>query len=351
MDVSVRTWCRSATMLLSVTAIAACGGPPSSTGSPDPTPSMTLVPAAPSSPPSPRTAAVPSAVPRPPVEGPIPEEESLPTTASIERDGIRLSMELSANPMYAGKSVPFSITLENTGDEQLRWTNDGCDTNVSVVGRMADVLADSAVAVDEDLVAFRDWFREGISPGEPIWLRASRSLGPTRRSSGCADLGIGRSLDPGERATQRYAWDGWAAPRLGLPPNGPATWSASFGRWWRGDAEDEDPGAADRELVLELPASIVGGRRSDAISPAQAIDAALSHQPFTDWLVTRPVRNGADAVAEYDPATGLWVVGLLTFDDSEYGDPAEGTLHAVLIDPVTARVVTEFEAPAPHLGG
>ena len=86
-------------------------------------------------------------------------------------------------------------------------------------------------------------------------------------------------------------------------------------------------------------------RRSDALSPAQVIDAALADERLASWLVTRPFHSGADGIAEYDRASGLWTVGLLTFDDRDYGDPPEGVLHAAFVDPITGEVVAVREVP------
>jgi hypothetical protein len=274
------------------------------------------------------------ATPRPPG---VPDEDSLPTSASIERDGVRLTVRLGLNPLYAGNQVAAFATIENTGTTTLRWLNDGCDINARIRGVVAARWRESTLDVSADLAPYRQWLRDAAYAEEPISLvfdTGFRSSG----FSGCADLGMPRELAPGRKVTQEAIWDGSAAWSLGLPPTAPATITAHFERWWRVD-ESEGRGNA---LEVSLGSWVLNGRPDELLSPAEAIDAALKDERLASWLVTRRPHYGADAIAQYDRDLGLWAVGLLMYQGD--GGPI---LHAAFVDPVTGEVVAIREHRIP----
>jgi hypothetical protein len=258
-----------------------------------------------------------------------PADESLPTSSSTERQGIKLTIRLGNNPINAGNGTLAFVTIENTGARLLKWTNDGCDTNAGVIAMMPATWRESSMNVSSELEPYRDWLREEARAGEPIWLRFTKAQHLRYRSIGCADLGIGRELAPGRKVTQEFTWDGHASPRLGLPPSGPVTLTSRFERWNRpGPGSDGDP------IEVTLDSWVLHGRPANYLSPAEAIDAALADDRLASWLVTRPLRDSATAIAEYDRDLGLWAVGLLMYRDE--GDPI---LHAAFVDAVTGDVI------------
>jgi len=289
---------------------------------------------------SPASSEIPLVPPPPSVEPSGPRQGSMPNFASDEADGVRLTLEIHGNPVYAGQRVAVKTTIENRGPTAIEWLNDGCDHNAGVSGSIVTPFPDHAMDIAGSLVRWRDLLREEARVGRPITLEArSGVLGGLRRY-GCADLGNPRSLEPGTSVTQTAFWDGNAAPRLGLPPNGPATWTATFERWNRRGSTK-----AGRTLTATLRSWIIGGRREDAISPAAAIDAALGDERFASWLVRQAYQNGTDAIAEYDRSSGLWIIGLLIYTDDPAGAPWEDILHAAYVDPITGDVVAIRETP------
>jgi hypothetical protein len=326
---------RHLALAVALILVAACGGPtPTATprGSTVP-PSLAVAAATPLPTPSPIPAVATvqpfRSTPRP---SDAPADESLPSSASSEHDGIRLTIRLGGvNPMHAGNGGLAFVTIQNTGDSLLRWTNDGCDTNAWINATMPAIWRDSTLEVSPELEPYREWLRETAAVEEPVELPflPARSVRYRPHSWGCGDLGIGRELAPGRKVTQEFVWDGHATPRLGLPPGGPVTLTSTFERWSRpGPGHDGDP------IEVTLDSWVLDGRPDDYLSPAEAIDAALADERLASWLVTRPFRDSADAIAEYDRDLGLWAVGLLMYQDS--GSPV---LHAAFVDPVTGEVI------------
>jgi hypothetical protein len=319
---------RSAILVLMV--VAACGAPtPSVAPKTDPTPAS-----APE-----QTSAIATVPPvRATREPPgTPEQESLPTTASVQRRGIRLTIQVSPNPLEAGHPALARVTIENVGKQELRWINDGCDTNAGIIASVDSSWRESDLEVQPELVPYRQWLRSEANVASPISLSFRRGLGAGRRSSGCADVGLPKRLRPGGKVSQEFLWHGYASPRLGKPPSGPAKLSVSFECWSR-----PGPGPDGAPVLVELDSWIRAGRGDEYLSPAEAIDAALADERLASWLLTRPLRSGADAIAEYDTDLGVWVVGLLTF--VEDSDPV---LHAAFLDAITGEVIAIREHHAP----
>jgi hypothetical protein len=77
-----------------------------------------------------------------PVATPVPTPDptlptgNLETTASVERDGVRVRIELDRNPMPAGEPTWVATTVTNIGDDDLIWLHGGCAISVGVNGRM-----------------------------------------------------------------------------------------------------------------------------------------------------------------------------------------------------------------------
>jgi hypothetical protein len=329
---TVRSPLRVPALAAVMLVLAACAPPaPATPSATVPAHSASDPAAVPTPTPTPAVATVPPFRPTARPSG-VPAEESLPTSASTERHGIKLTIRLGNNPVNAGNGTVAFVTLENTGNRLLRWTNDGCDTNAGIIAIMPATWRESAVELPPELAPYRDWLREEARAGEEIWLRFAKASHLRYRSIGCADLGIGRELAPGRKVTQEFTWDGDAAPRLGIPPTGPVTLTSRFERWSRpGPGRDGDP------IEVSLDSWVLNGRPEDYLSPAEAIDAALADERLASWLLTQPLRNG-NAIAEYDRDLGLWAVGLLISRDD--GDPI---LHAAFLDPVTGEVIAVRE--------
>jgi hypothetical protein len=233
--------------------------------------------------------------------------------------------------LEAGHTAVAWVTLQNVGDHELQWTNDGCDTNAGIGATVEASWRESHLDVSPELGPYRKWFREQANLAWPISLGFGRGIlvGSRPGTGGCADLGLPKTLRPGGKLTQEFLWDGNVAGRLGKPPSGPASLTATFDRWSR-----PGPGKDGAPITVKLDSWIRNGRSEDFLSPAEVIDAALADDRFASWLITRPLRSGADAIVEYDTDLGVWAVGLLT-----YRDDADPVLHAAFLDAVTGEVI------------
>ena len=324
--------------------VAGCGplgasdlpaAPPGSAGG-----STEATPSRPSASPSQRTWRDPTPSPTAtPVSafGPIPEEDSLPVSASVERDGIRVTLELRFNPLIGGTSNTVRTTVENTSDEPLDWLVD-CSMNVHVSARTEATWPHHEPSDDARLRRYRDWLLEESGADQPIAFQffGVRQLG--RRSYGCGDSGSGAKLEPGESVTEELAWDGHANRRLGPPPSAPVTVTGTFRHWYRVD--EEEGGTQGEPISVTLESWLIFGRDPELLAPEAIVDAALADDAFASWLVEQPLRQSADAIVEYEWPSGLWIVGLAV--NREDRNPL---LHAAFLDPVSGEVLMIREHP------
>ena len=220
------------------------------------------------------------------------------------------------------------MTLENRGKRELRWTNDGCDIHAGVSADMDARWPRPAADLPADLLPYRDWFLDEVTFDDRIWLTFPVTWLASRRFAGCADLGIGRSLAPGRSFTQEFVWDGQAAGRLGLPPSGPVTLSATFDRWTR-----PGPGAEGRPITATLESWVIDGRPGDTLAPAEVLDAALRDERFAAVARSRALHTG-NIVFEYDLHLGIWAIGFLSFPEH-----APVVMVAAFVDPISGEVI------------
>jgi hypothetical protein len=259
----------------------------------------------------------------------------MPTRATTERRGVRLTIDIGANPLWAGGRVGFTTTIENVGSETLYWTVDGCGSDAAVRGVLTDARwRPSTTALSGELERWRQSFIETAGIERPIWLNLRRGSLVGLRSYGCADLGIGRSLKPGRSRSVTLIWDGMTAKRLGLPPSGPLEIVARFDGWRRGRQGKE------RAVEVRLDSWMTHGVDRTLLSPGEVIDAAFANQEWAAWLLTQPYHTGNEEVLEYNEASGIWLAGLLTYRDDELP-----LLHAALIDPISGEVIDIREHP------
>jgi hypothetical protein len=182
------------------------------------------------------------------------------------------------------------------------------------------------------LRAYSAWLQAEARLDLPMWLRFEPGWLSGMRDYGCADLGMPRSLKPGESTTQDLVWDGLVRDRLGPPPSGPTTITATFDHWYRGAQEQGDE--KHKPIVVKLDSFVVGGPSAAFLSPAEAIDSALAEPAFADWVITQPFNDRRDGLVEYDPDVDVWMVGLIHDRDNQ-----RSLLHAALVDPLTGVVL------------
>jgi hypothetical protein len=242
-------------------------------------------------------------------------------------------MWIGRNPLRAGERTVIETKVENTGRDTLRWYVDGCGIDVFTQAELTDAkFRPSAITTTPLLRAYSGWLQTEVRLDAPIWLNFEPGWLSGMRDYGCADLAMPRSLKPGASTTESLVWDGLARDRLGPPPSGPTTITATFDYWYRGAQEQGDE--KHKPIVVKLDSWVVGGPSPAFLSPAEAIDSALADPAFADWIITQPFNDRRDGVVEYVPDVNVWMIGMIHDRDNQ-----RSLLHAALVDPLTGKVL------------
>ena len=276
--------------------------------------------------------------PPPAAESPGEPPADLPLTVTVERDGVRLTLQLERNPMPSGEWTRAQATVTNVGSDDLVWFHDGCADPVSIWGELVGqhwrpgfaqfagkVREFQQRAVEEAAFdgAIRVRFLEEDEIGEGI--------------HGCADIGLADVVPQGDKLTAERIWDGQAFGRLIPPPGGPVTLTATFAYYWRGNPADVTGIDGMSTLELQLPTWIQPPTRQ-FIHPAEAIDVALLDRRLQAVIATRDLWNANEDLLRFDLDRGIWEVGLL-----DHHEDGRGTLHAVEIEGQTGTRIRWVE--------
>ena len=299
------------TALAITVVLAACSGRGSLVATPLASPSVH-----PSAVPEPSETAVaqPSA---PPAE---------PITASVEQDGIRLTITLDRDRTVYGQRVLATATVENIGADTVYWGHSGtCVHPAGVQARPDDPVrvrpgrddwpGDEGVlklvTVDERLADTDPSY--GFTPQE--WLDREGNFGCT------TDLVVSE-LPAGGSLVQVRGWD--TLGHYSMPPSpGGYTVDATFAFMSRGE-EPSPVDATDRFSVTVSVPLVVDGPEIDLLSPGEAVDALLSDQRFRTLLADAP--------------RDLWVQQDLTFVDSRWELVLYLSASDTEVEPVDALV-------------
>jgi hypothetical protein len=282
---------------------------------------------------SPSTGAVAStATPTPPAPS-LPVLD-LPRSARTEENGVRVTITLERNPMPAGVATWVTTKVKNTGRDDMTWFHDGCAISVGVGGEL-----DAARWREgrPQLAPAQAWKGYLLDTREPdagalnVAFTPERFIG--RGSIGCADIGIGDRVAPGETIEQRLQWNGLAADRLVPPPTDHVDLVGTFGYYWRASDGNDVDDIPSRTIEVHLETWIEG----DGIAwlhPADAVDAALLDTRLTKILASRRLHNGNERLLRFDPKTGLYEIGLV-----ESGDLPVPRAEYTQIDARTGAIV------------
>ena len=109
------------------------------------------------------------------------------------------------------------------------------------------------------------------------------------------------------------------------------------GYYWRGKEPTDIP---DQAIELELDAWVISDAAAERLSPAQAVDAALSDPSFAAYLQTQKIADGRAEIAWYDADRDLWEIGVMPWYETE-----PPRIHGVLVDAVTGRILGSLDRP------
>ena len=291
------------------------------------TPTATAVPASPTAAPTPSPTPVPS----------MPAD--LSRTAVVVRDDIRVEVELQRNPLPAGEPSWIKATVTNEGATDVTWFHDGCANPVNSWG-LSHVPWRMGVTHDGQAEVFKayglgGWLREAPDPHASFSYVAEQRIhvGPT----GCADIGISDTIEPGDSVTETRWWSGFADPTRALPLPGPVTIKSQASYYWRGE---EPADIISQAIDLELDAWIVGEGGAERLSPAEAVDAALTDLDFLAYLDTQTLANGRAQIVWYDAELDRWEIGVMPWYEDE-----PPRIHGVLVDAVTGEILGPLDRP------
>jgi hypothetical protein len=264
--------------------------------------------------------------------------DDLATVATVEENGILVTIRLDRNPMPAGEETWLTTEVRNTGEDDLVWLHGGCAITVGVGGTMQEARWRPGARQEGVSGEFKRMTisRQNLGEGTvQISFVPQRFIG--RGRYGCGDVGITETILPGETIRQRAQWDGQAHLRLGLPPSGRVELHAVACCCWRErDGEPQDI-PEEGSIRLSHQAWIADGRDRSLLDPPEIIDAALAEPAFVDWLATKDLGSGHDPVLWFDAEAELWEVGLLEYDVRRF--------HVALVHPRTGEVVEIIERP------
>ena len=258
-----------------------------------------------------------------PVPTPLPQKrvDGLPVTASVERDGVRVTITLQDPFLTAGEPATIVTTVENTGRGTLFYAVD-CSL-VGVDGSMDTARWRPGLGWPGKAGEYKAWAVEELRLSTGDVAIGFTPEGIAKQGIAAGEYGCGDTFDlgrlrPGQKTSERSIWNGWATRSYAPPPSGLAKLRGSFHIFWR---ESEGPGipeaAFDQNLEVLLPVWVDGLADPPLVHPTEAIDLALADPVFGPWILSRPFRSGADWRTRYDAASRTWHVGLLSFYPQE----------------------------------
>jgi hypothetical protein len=260
---------------------------PSPTGGPISTPSRP-VPTEPGEPPV-WFPPEPEAEPRPP-------EGALALDATVEQDGIRLTIALERNPMPAGEPTWMATEVRNVGDDDLFYA-DPC-TLVPTGGVLEGQLWRPGLEWPGEVGALKQRAMERLLLADdaitvgfaPEWA-VERDI--PLEEVGCDAMLVVKRLEPGAALRERARWNGWTVASNAPPPSGPVQLVGTFSFFWR-ESEGLNPPdrAHERTVAVGLDAWIDGLAEPPLVHPGEAIDIALAHPAFGPALLERPRFEG-----------------------------------------------------------
>lgn len=251
-----------------------------------------------------------------------------PITATVQEQGIRLTITLDRDQTVYGQRVMATATIENIGADSIYWGHSGtCLHPAEIVARPDDPVplehgrddwpGDEGILKlvslegrrgDEDPLY-------GFLPEE--WLDREGTFGCT------TDLRVSE-LPAGGSLVQRRGWDTLA--QHGMPPSpGSYTVEATFAFMSRGEEPSFEAGVDDFLVNVEVPLTVLGPE-VDYVSPGEAVDALLSDDGFRRLLADAP--------------RDQWVQSSLTFLDDRWELVLFLSASDLEVEPIEALVGT-----------
>lgn len=205
-------------------------------------------------------------------------------TASVEADGIRITLSLDRTETSFGTRVWAEVAVENVGADVVHWGHSGScawpagvelTTNAEAPSYGAEWPGEAGI-LKRITVDDPDRERYGFVPEVAVDFEGNW---------GCTSDLVMDEIQPGERLSARFAWDTIGAN--GMPPAGGRYVAESvFGYQGRGDVS---PNADPFGMRVGVQVSLdVQGPDREYVSPGEALDLLLSDATFIRLLADNP---------------------------------------------------------------
>lgn len=256
-----------------------------------------------------------------------------PISASVVRNGIRLTLTLDHGRAVAGERLQARIEIQNVGFTPVSWTSGGC----RILNGFAFVGPDVAQPPPgRDWEGTAHWAKWSATTGGigPVGFADARAVdrGPPFMFGCTADLFVD-DIAPGQTLTADAVWPGRSSD--GQPAPGGAYRLMYVFPYLAPVAKEQfraDPNALKQPISVELAVRI-DPVPAVVVPSTIAVDAALGDPRVARWIagVTREQLNGA-SVGLVD---GLWQVSIRASTGSitVSVDPTTGVVRQVVLGP------------------
>jgi len=213
--------------------------------------------------------------------------------ATVEEDGIRVTLVLDRESSAFGQRVWADVTVENTGSDVVHWGHSGSCVWPAGVQVWS--------ALEPPPIGRTDWPGDhGVLKNVTVSAASSVAFGFTPEEFsdfeggwGCTSDLVVDELEPGQDLSARFAWDTIGLGGMPLP-GGRYVAESVFYYMARGTLPpDANPSA---HAVTVRVALDVAGPAMDYLGPGEAMDLLLADPDFTEVLAANPRERwtGAD---------------------------------------------------------
>jgi hypothetical protein len=242
-----------------------------------------------------------------------------PVTASVEEDGLRLTVTLDRDRTVFAQRVIATTTIENIGSDSVFWGH----ASLCAFPSRVEARPERPFRLE---YGREDWRgEEGAlktltlfpieADTDPVFPFQLEAWMDSDENLGCTTAPAISELAAGDTLVERRGWDTLGTNGM-PPPPGSYTIDTGFGYISRGG---ERPPLDDitARFTLEIPLTItVEGPEIDHVSPGEAVDAILSDGRFQAQLADVPREQWSSQELMY--ADGVWELAFyITESDAE----------------------------------
>jgi hypothetical protein len=269
-------------------------------------------------------------------------EGAVPAAATVERDGLRVTLSISADRVAGGQTLRLRIDALNIGTDRAAYESGGCGPLGAVtieaphgVGE-AGPIADPPGGDSVDAVLGLAKWSAAPQPNPGLELVRGANVPDDVHVLCTADLGF-EDIAPGATFSAQGSWpvrrtDGTP------PPAGAYTVSLPFpfaGRATAGEvlADGSEAWRAVKPVTVEVPFRVLPAD-GPSIDAVEAVDAAIADPRVRAWAAVRLSRTGLEG------STIRWVDGRWRWRIQA----RDGTVD-ILVDGGTGRVLDPVPQP------